>query len=326
MLFLSRINCKNQIFSFHSLFRIKGVYRSYSFRYVTPYWNFLFSDPIISLILSYIMRHGRKNRYKKMLFFVLTFLKKRFGINPIMVLKFSISRYAFPAKTNKKKIKNRVFYYTTYLNSYRHYRECVRRFYHIICNFQRSKKLSFWKSFLLITLNSCIFQKRYWFGDSKKNLFVSFFKLNFSFKKNIQLISYLNFYRILGSMKLKDLFQRKENFLSLLSNSVFCYYDCTNNFLQTLNMFFVQQLFSGILDIKKSFIKVERFFFFFFFKIFHSTFFFGRNFNNGRWKFYKEIFFLLLLKNKKFLLRFSSSFYFFLCSLFLLRNFFFIEE
>lgn len=80
------------------------------------YWKYIYGDFIISKFINFLVKSGHKNRAIKLFFKALHNLKSKFGINPILLVKYIILKRNVLHKVTKKKVKQKTFYYLRLLD------------------------------------------------------------------------------------------------------------------------------------------------------------------------------------------------------------------
>jgi len=120
------------------------------------HWQYIHGDYVLSKFINFFMKDGEKGKVVNQFLKSMYFLKKKFGINPVLLLKFSILQHNLSFQVSYKKFGKKVFYFTRFLDYKQQLNFCVKRFVKIVKEVQRRKKLSQWKSLALVVLHHVV--------------------------------------------------------------------------------------------------------------------------------------------------------------------------
>jgi len=174
------------------------------------YWKYIYGDFVISKFINFLVKSGHKNRAIKLFFKALLNLKNKFGINPILLVKYIVLKRNVLHKVTKKKVKQKTFYSLRLLDFEKQISNTIKKIMELIFFLKSKKKVKLWQSIFLVLLNFSILKNK------KKN--VSSFKYdNVNFNINVS--------KVLKTFSLLRLFKQVRNkFLRLylsLKGSVF---------------------------------------------------------------------------------------------------------
>lgn len=174
------------------------------------YWKYIYGDLIISKFINFLVKSGYKNRAIRFFFKALFNLKSKFGINPILLIKYIILKRNVLHKVTKKKVKQKTFFYLRLLDFEKQISNTIRKIMELVFFLKEKKQLKLWQSIFIILLNFCILKNK-----KKVNLNLKYDTLKFN----------LNSEKILRTFSLLRLFLLvKEKYLSiylLLKNNIF---------------------------------------------------------------------------------------------------------
>ena len=142
------------------------------------YWKYIYGDLIVSKFISFLIKSGYKNRSIRLFFKALQNLKVKFGINPILLVKYIILKRNVLHKVTKKKVKQKTFYYLRLLDFDRQISNTIKKIIELIFFLKEKKKLKLWQSIFTVLLNFCLSKSK-----KKKNVSMKYNKSLF-LKKN----------------------------------------------------------------------------------------------------------------------------------------------
>lgn len=135
------------------------------------YWKYIYGDIIISKFINFLVKSGYKNRAIKYFLKALSNLKNKFGINPILLVKYIILKRNVLHKVTKKKVKKKTFFYLRLLDFEKQISSTIKKIMGLVLHLKDKKQLKLWQSIFLILLNFCILKTK----TKKKNSNLSFF-------------------------------------------------------------------------------------------------------------------------------------------------------
>jgi hypothetical protein len=174
------------------------------------YWKYIYGDFVISKFINFLVKSGHKNRAIKLFFKALLNLKNKFGLNPILLIKYIVLKRNVLHKVTKKKVKQKTFYSLRLLDFEKQISNTIKKIMELIFFLKNKKKINLWQSIFLVLLNFSILRNK------KKNL--STFKYdNINFNINVS--------KVLKTFSLLRTFKKVRNkFLRLylsLKGSIF---------------------------------------------------------------------------------------------------------
>lgn len=129
------------------------------------YWKYIYGDIIISKFINFLVKSGYKNRAIKYFLKALSNLKNKFGINPILLVKYIILKRNVLHKVTKKKVKQKTFFYLRLLDFEKQISSTIKKIMVLVLHIKEKKQLKLWQSIFLILLNFCILKTK----NKKKN-------------------------------------------------------------------------------------------------------------------------------------------------------------
>lgn len=192
------------------------------------YWKYIYGDLIVSKFISFLIKSGYKNRSIRLFFKALQNLKVKFGINPILLVKYIILKRNVLHKVTKKKVKQKTFYYLRLLDFEKQVSNTIKKIIELIFFLKEKKKLKLWQSIFTVLLNFCLLKNK-----KKKN---SLLKYNNSlfFKKAKKILNTSSLVRLHS--------QIKKNFLSIYKKFKF-------------TLFYLSKIYVFFFRIKKYILK-----------------------------------------------------------------------
>lgn len=139
------------------------------------YWKYIYGDLIISKFINFLVKSGHKNRAIKLFFKALFNLKNKFGINPILLIKYIILKRNVLHKVTTKKVKQKTFYYLRLLDFEKQISNTIKKIMTLILFLKEKKKLKLWQSIFLILLNFCILKNK-----KKKTISIQYDRARFN--------------------------------------------------------------------------------------------------------------------------------------------------
>lgn len=139
------------------------------------YWKYIYGDLIISKFINFLVKSGHKNRAIKFFFKALFNLKSKFGVNPILLIKYIVLKRNMLHKVTKKKVKQKTFYYLRLLDFDKQISNTIKKIMELILFLKEKKKLKLWQSIFLILLNFCILKNK-----KKKSTVIKYDNLRFN--------------------------------------------------------------------------------------------------------------------------------------------------
>ena len=124
------------------------------------YWKYIYGDIIISKFITFLIKNGYKNKAIRFFFKALYNLKLKFGINPILLIKYVILKRNVLHKVTKKKVKRKTFFYLRLLDFDRQISSTIKKIMELIFFIKEKKKLKLWQSIFVVLLNFCIVKNK----------------------------------------------------------------------------------------------------------------------------------------------------------------------
>nr|AOS85661.1 ribosomal protein S7 [Naegleria fowleri] len=119
------------------------------------YWKFIHGDIVVSTFINFLVKSGCKNRAIRIFFKAISALKSKFGINPVLLLKYIILRRNVLHRVTTKKKKKKTFYYLRLLDFDRQIKNTVRKLMKLVFYLKDKKHLKLWQCIFLVLLNFC---------------------------------------------------------------------------------------------------------------------------------------------------------------------------
>lgn len=174
------------------------------------YWKYVYGDFVISKFINFLVKSGHKNRAIKLFFKALLNLKNKFGINPILLIKYIVLKRNVLHKVTKKKVKQKTFYSLRLLDFEKQISNTIKKIMELIFFLKKKKNIRLWQSIFLVLLNFSILK-------NKKSNIASFSynisNFNINVAKVVRIFSLFRFFK-----KVRDKFLV---FYNLLKGSVF---------------------------------------------------------------------------------------------------------
>jgi hypothetical protein len=120
------------------------------------YLHYIEKDKIIKKFINFFIRKGNKDKAIKFFFNNLLFLKKKFGMNPIIMIKYLTLHYLIGYKVIKKQVGEKTFYYTKYLRIQKQLNYSVTKIVKLAFFLKDMYKMPVWKTLSFIILNHYI--------------------------------------------------------------------------------------------------------------------------------------------------------------------------
>jgi len=133
------------------------------------YWKYIYGDLIVSKFISFLIKSGYKNRSIRLFFKALQNLKVKFGINPILLVKYIILKRNVLHKVTKKKVKQKTFYYLRLLDFEKQISNTIKKIIELIFFLKEKKNLKLWQSIFTVLLNFCLLKNK-----KKKNALIKY--------------------------------------------------------------------------------------------------------------------------------------------------------
>ena len=141
-----------------SLLQMSNTNKNKQFDYF--YWKYIYGDFIISKFINFLVKSGYKNRAIRLFFKALQNLKIKFGINPILLVKYIILKRNVLHKVTKKKVKQKTFYYLRLLDFENQISNTIKKIMELIFFLKEKKKLKLWQSIFIVLLNFCLLKNK----------------------------------------------------------------------------------------------------------------------------------------------------------------------
>jgi len=138
------------------------------------YWKYIYGDFVISKFINFLVKSGHKNRAIKLFFKALLNLKSKFGINPILLIKYIVLKRNVLHKVTKKKVKQKTFYSLRLLDFENQISNTIKKIMDLIFFLKGKKKIKLWQSIFLVLLNFSIVKNKKKSTDSLKYDTVNF--------------------------------------------------------------------------------------------------------------------------------------------------------
>lgn len=137
---------------------IKNIKKYSSFDYF--YWKYIYGDFVISKFINFLVKSGHKNRAIKLFFKALLNLKNKFGINPILLIKYIVLKRNVLHKVTKKKVKQKTFYSLRLLDFEKQISNTIKKIMELIFFLKNKKKIRLWQSIFLVLLNFSVLKNK----------------------------------------------------------------------------------------------------------------------------------------------------------------------
>ncbi len=124
------------------------------------YWKYIYGDFVISKFINFLVKSGHKNRAIKLFFKALLNLKTKFGINPILLIKYIVLKRNVLHKVTKKKVKQKTFYSLRLLDFEKQISNTIKKIMELIFFLKNKKKIRLWQSIFLVLLNFSILKNK----------------------------------------------------------------------------------------------------------------------------------------------------------------------
>lgn len=156
------------------------------------YWKYIYGDFVISKFINFLVKSGHKNRAIKLFFKALLNLKNKFGINPILLIKYIVLKRNVLHKVTKKKVKQKTFYSLRLLDFEKQISNTIKKIMELIFFLKNKKKIRLWQSIFLVLLNFSILKNK-----KKNTVPFSYDSLNFNINvsKVLRTFSLLRFFK-----------------------------------------------------------------------------------------------------------------------------------
>jgi hypothetical protein len=105
------------------------------------YWKYIYGDFVISKFINFLVKSGHKNRAIKLFFKALLNLKTKFGINPILLVKYIVLKRNVLHKVTKKKVKQKTFYSLRLLDFEKQISNTIKKIMELIFFLKAKKKV-----------------------------------------------------------------------------------------------------------------------------------------------------------------------------------------
>jgi len=117
------------------------------------YWKYLHGDIVVSKFINFLIKDGKKNRALSILFKSLFNLKQKFGLNPILILKYAILKRNSIVRVNSKQVKGKPFFTFRILDYKKQINLTIKKIMRLVTFFKKKNNLKLWQSLFLILLN-----------------------------------------------------------------------------------------------------------------------------------------------------------------------------
>lgn len=156
------------------------------------YWKYIYGDFVISKFINFLVKSGHKNRAIKLFFKALLNLKTKFGINPILLIKYIVLKRNVLHKVTKKKVKQKTFYSLRLLDFEKQISNTIKKIMELIFFLKNKKKIKLWQSIFLVLLNFSILKNK-----KKNTVPFSYDSANFNINvsKVLRTFSLLRFFK-----------------------------------------------------------------------------------------------------------------------------------
>jgi hypothetical protein len=156
------------------------------------YWKYIYGDFVISKFINFLVKSGHKNRAIKLFFKALLNLKTKFGINPILLVKYIVLKRNVLHKVTKKKVKQKTFYSLRLLDFEKQISNTIKKIMELIFFLKAKKKVKLWQSIFLVLLNFSILKNKKKNASSFKYDHVNF---NINVSKVLKTFSLLRIFK-----------------------------------------------------------------------------------------------------------------------------------
>jgi hypothetical protein len=249
------------------------------------YWKYIYGDFVVSKFINFLVQSGYKNRAIKLFFRALSNLKNKFGLNPILLIKYIVLKRNVLHKVTKKKVKQKTFYYLRLLDFEKQISNTIKKLMDLIFFLKEKKNIKLWQSIFLILLNFSILKNKKKIHHSLKyNVKVFKQKIkrvikSFSIRRMYNTIKnkFVKLYSLLKSyiFFFSNVFNIIFNFKFFIKNDILNHVDleCFLNFLlfykklyyhyriMKLRFFYFKKRYSSRFNSFRN--KIRRFFYFF---------------------------------------------------------------
>ncbi len=215
----------NKILALTSKKKIKTKFRKLrkktysSFDYF--YWKYIYGDFVISKFINFLVKSGQKNRSIKLFFKALINLKNKFGINPILLIKYIILKRNVLHKVTSKKVKQKTFYSLRLLDFEKQISYTIKKIMELIFFLKKKKKIQLWQSIFLVLLNFSILKNK-----KKKTNVLKYDNISFNnnAQKVLKAFSILRLFRKVRAQFLRIYFSLKSTIFLLSRIFIFLYH------------------------------------------------------------------------------------------------------
>lgn len=175
------------------------------------YWKYIYGDIIISKFINSLVKSGKKNRSISIFLKALSNMKNKFGINPILLVKYIILKRNVLHKITKKRMKKKTFYYLRVLDFEKQISSTIKKIMKLVFYLKEKKKLRLWQSVFLVLLNFCVLKTK------RKKVNISIISISkHIIKKSKKILTKFLILRKINKVRLSFI-----RFYSLLKNNIF---------------------------------------------------------------------------------------------------------
>lgn len=182
------------------------------------YWKYIYGDFVISKFINFLVKSGHKNRAIKLFFKALLNLKSKFGLNPILLIKYIVLKRNVLHKVTKKKVKQKTFYNLRLLDFEKQISNTIKKIMELILFLKDKKKIKLWQSIFLVLLNFSILKNK-----KKKTNILKYDTVNYNINtsKVLKTFSLLRLFNLVRSKYLRIYFSLKSSIFLLSKVFIF---------------------------------------------------------------------------------------------------------
>ena len=184
------------------------------------YWKYVYGDIIISKFITFLVKNGYKNKAIRFFFKALFNLKLKFGINPILLIKYVILKRNVLHKVTKKRVKQKTFFYLRLLDFDKQISNTIRKIMEFVLFLKNKKHLKLWQSIFIVLLNFCLSKNK---TKNRKNVTLNVTSRQLSFNKAMLVFRVRDVYKKLVSSFFRIYFINKHVVYLLSLNCKLCY-------------------------------------------------------------------------------------------------------
>lgn len=243
------------------------------------YWKYIYGDLVISKMINYLTKQGKKNRAIKFFLKALFNIKTKFGLNPILLVKYVLLKRNNLTRITTKKVGVKDHYYVRVLTPEKQMSQTIRALMSSVLLLNKRKKLKLWQALMVVIFNFAMKKKKKKYNNNK--FFIKMYN-NFFFHKQSSIILYFSLlkksYILFFSILKKIIYS-----LKYIYSKIFFLYSVINNLKKSITFFFLNKklnsssffcFFYFLKKFRKFIFRLNFFFEQFIFLFFNSSFLF----------------------------------------------------